>query len=143
MEKKLRLKPFFCRCFCNYLQYINFSLKKLFTKKKRPLGSSSAMGEFKTNCSSFLINCSFSSSRCTEALRLFKPGSSQRCPILDMIEFLPETYKVVTGKEENVYNESVCTAVLIICHSFCSFLLLSLLSLCFSAFLNSTYWTAV
>uniref|UniRef100_A0A3B5LX03 Transient receptor potential cation channel, subfamily A, member 1b n=1 Tax=Xiphophorus couchianus TaxID=32473 RepID=A0A3B5LX03_9TELE len=28
-----------------------------------------------------------------EALPLFAPGSTQRCPILDMIEFLPECYK--------------------------------------------------
>uniref|UniRef100_A0A4W6E1J9 Transient receptor potential cation channel, subfamily A, member 1b n=1 Tax=Lates calcarifer TaxID=8187 RepID=A0A4W6E1J9_LATCA len=34
-----------------------------------------------------------SSSRCVEALGLFIPDSGQRCPILDMIEFLPETYK--------------------------------------------------
>lgn len=27
-------------------------------------------------------------------MRLFNPGSSQRSPIVDMIEFLPETYKV-------------------------------------------------
>ncbi|XP_073344802.1 transient receptor potential cation channel subfamily A member 1-like [Pagrus major] len=33
------------------------------------------------------------SDRCAESLRLFIPGSSQRCPIMDMIEFLPETYK--------------------------------------------------
>uniref|UniRef100_A0A8C8DU18 Transient receptor potential cation channel, subfamily A, member 1b n=1 Tax=Oryzias sinensis TaxID=183150 RepID=A0A8C8DU18_9TELE len=38
-------------------------------------------------------NLRFSSSRCDEALQLFTPGTSQRCPILDMIEFLPETYK--------------------------------------------------
>ncbi|MEQ2193177.1 hypothetical protein XENOCAPTIV_025438, partial [Xenoophorus captivus] len=30
---------------------------------------------------------------CEEALKLFVPGSSQRCPILDMIEFLPESCK--------------------------------------------------
>lgn len=42
----------------------------------------------------FLKNLLISSSQ--EALRLFIPGSAQRCPILDMIEFLPETYKVAT-----------------------------------------------
>lgn len=42
----------------------------------------------------FETNLRFSSSRCEEALQLFTPGTSQRCPILDMIEFLPETYKV-------------------------------------------------
>lgn len=40
-----------------------------------------------------VVNAIIDSDRCTEALRLFKHGSSQRCPILDMIEFLPETYK--------------------------------------------------
>lgn len=35
-----------------------------------------------------------SSSRCGEALQLFIPGGGQRSPMLDMIEFLPETYKV-------------------------------------------------
>lgn len=32
--------------------------------------------------------------RCAEALTMFKVGGSQRCPITDMIEYLPETYKV-------------------------------------------------
>lgn len=41
-----------------------------------------------------------SSSRCADALGLFTPGSNQRCPILDMIEFLPETYKVASSKEK-------------------------------------------
>uniref|UniRef100_A0A672JFM3 Transient receptor potential cation channel, subfamily A, member 1b n=1 Tax=Salarias fasciatus TaxID=181472 RepID=A0A672JFM3_SALFA len=39
------------------------------------------------------------SDRCSEALQMFKPGSNQRCPILDMIEFLPESYKVCRQKE--------------------------------------------
>lgn len=43
-----------------------------------------------------------SSSRCAEALKLFLPGSSQRCPIMDMIEFLPDTYKVLIGVESNI-----------------------------------------
>ncbi|KAI3355235.1 hypothetical protein L3Q82_018094 [Scortum barcoo] len=40
-----------------------------------------------------VVNAVIDSDRCGEALRLFTHGSSQRCPILDMIEFLPETYK--------------------------------------------------
>ncbi|KAM7390546.1 hypothetical protein PAMA_008623 [Pampus argenteus] len=31
--------------------------------------------------------------RCTEALTVFLPGSSQKCPIIEMIENLPETFK--------------------------------------------------
>lgn len=44
----------------------------------------------------------FSSSRCSEALSLFTPGSGQRCVIMDMIEFLPDTYKVLIGVETNI-----------------------------------------
>ncbi|XP_070784386.1 transient receptor potential cation channel subfamily A member 1-like [Enoplosus armatus] len=40
-----------------------------------------------------LVNAIIDSDRCAESLRLFTPGSSQKCPIQDMIEFLPETYK--------------------------------------------------
>ncbi|XP_047424377.1 transient receptor potential cation channel subfamily A member 1b [Mugil cephalus] len=40
-----------------------------------------------------VVNAVIDSDRCSEALRLFMPGTSQRCPILDMIEFQPETYK--------------------------------------------------
>ncbi|XP_067434014.1 transient receptor potential cation channel subfamily A member 1b [Thunnus thynnus] len=40
-----------------------------------------------------VVNAVIDSDRCAEALILFIPGSSQRCPILDMIEVLPETYK--------------------------------------------------
>uniref|UniRef100_A0A3Q0QSM7 Transient receptor potential cation channel, subfamily A, member 1b n=1 Tax=Amphilophus citrinellus TaxID=61819 RepID=A0A3Q0QSM7_AMPCI len=40
-----------------------------------------------------VVNAIIDSDRCAEALSLFTPGTSQRCPILDMIEFLPETYK--------------------------------------------------
>ncbi|XP_062297967.1 transient receptor potential cation channel subfamily A member 1b [Scomber scombrus] len=40
-----------------------------------------------------VVNAVIDSDRCKEAVKLFKPGSSQRCPILDMIEVLPETYK--------------------------------------------------
>uniref|UniRef100_A0A7N9APD6 Transient receptor potential cation channel, subfamily A, member 1b n=1 Tax=Mastacembelus armatus TaxID=205130 RepID=A0A7N9APD6_9TELE len=40
-----------------------------------------------------VVNAVIDSDRCAEALGLFRPNSSQRCPILDMIEFLPETCK--------------------------------------------------
>ncbi|XP_041670611.1 transient receptor potential cation channel subfamily A member 1b [Cheilinus undulatus] len=40
-----------------------------------------------------VVNAVIDSDRLAEALRLFIPGSGQRCPILDMIEFLPETCK--------------------------------------------------
>ncbi|XP_054620938.1 transient receptor potential cation channel subfamily A member 1b [Dunckerocampus dactyliophorus] len=40
-----------------------------------------------------VVNAVIDSERCVEALVLFKPGSPQRSPILDMIEYLPETYK--------------------------------------------------
>ncbi|XP_060920300.1 transient receptor potential cation channel subfamily A member 1b [Labrus mixtus] len=40
-----------------------------------------------------VVNAVIDSDRVSEALGLFTPGSSQRCVILDMIEFLPETYK--------------------------------------------------
>ncbi|CAN9506114.1 unnamed protein product [Ophioblennius macclurei] len=50
------------------------------------------------------------SDRCTEALQMFQPGSNQRCPILDMIEFLPETYKhLLDGcvrESDDDYNSS-------------------------------------
>nr|XP_043871217.1 transient receptor potential cation channel subfamily A member 1b isoform X2 [Solea senegalensis] len=35
----------------------------------------------------------FLSSRCSEAVTFFQPGSGQKCPIIDLIEFLPESYK--------------------------------------------------
>ncbi|KAM8730774.1 transient receptor potential cation channel subfamily A member 1b [Acanthopagrus schlegelii] len=40
-----------------------------------------------------VVNAVVDSDRCAEALSLFIPGSGQRCPIMDMIEYLPETYK--------------------------------------------------
>nr|XP_046228098.1 transient receptor potential cation channel subfamily A member 1b [Scatophagus argus] len=40
-----------------------------------------------------VVNAVIDSDRCVESLKLFTPGSSQRCPVFDMIEFLPETYK--------------------------------------------------
>uniref|UniRef100_A0AAX7W8M0 Ion transport domain-containing protein n=1 Tax=Astatotilapia calliptera TaxID=8154 RepID=A0AAX7W8M0_ASTCA len=41
-----------------------------------------------------VVNAVIDCERCAEAVSLFNPESSQRCPILDMIEFLPETYKI-------------------------------------------------
>uniref|UniRef100_A0A671XZX4 Transient receptor potential cation channel, subfamily A, member 1b n=1 Tax=Sparus aurata TaxID=8175 RepID=A0A671XZX4_SPAAU len=49
-----------------------------------------------------VVNAVIDSDRCAEALSLFIPGSTQRCPIMDMIEYLPETYKVATGKKKNM-----------------------------------------
>ncbi|XP_032406614.1 transient receptor potential cation channel subfamily A member 1b [Xiphophorus hellerii] len=40
-----------------------------------------------------VANAVIDSERIEEALQQFAPGSTQRCPILDMIEFLPECYK--------------------------------------------------
>ncbi|KAM7369953.1 hypothetical protein PAMP_011241 [Pampus punctatissimus] len=40
-----------------------------------------------------VVNAVIDSDRCTEALTLFIPDSSQKCPILEMIEVLPETCK--------------------------------------------------
>ncbi|XP_057681142.1 transient receptor potential cation channel subfamily A member 1b [Corythoichthys intestinalis] len=40
-----------------------------------------------------VVNAVIDSERCAEALTRFKPGGSQRCPIMDMIEYVPETYK--------------------------------------------------
>uniref|UniRef100_A0AAQ5XHU8 Ion transport domain-containing protein n=1 Tax=Amphiprion ocellaris TaxID=80972 RepID=A0AAQ5XHU8_AMPOC len=45
------------------------------------------------NAKKDVVNAVIDSDRCSEALRMFTPGSIQRCPIVDMIEFLPETYK--------------------------------------------------
>uniref|UniRef100_A0AAQ4QHV1 Transient receptor potential cation channel, subfamily A, member 1b n=1 Tax=Gasterosteus aculeatus aculeatus TaxID=481459 RepID=A0AAQ4QHV1_GASAC len=39
-----------------------------------------------------VVNALIDSDRCTEALLLFNPDSSQQNPILEMIELLPETY---------------------------------------------------
>lgn len=44
--------------------------------------------------------CPFLFSRCPEAVACFKGDSHQKCPILDMIEFLPESFKV----EINAYS---------------------------------------
>ncbi|TKS87785.1 Transient receptor potential cation channel subfamily A member 1 [Collichthys lucidus] len=41
-----------------------------------------------------VVNAVIDSDRCTEALGAFIPGSTQGCPILNMIEFLPETCKI-------------------------------------------------
>ncbi|KAF7655906.1 hypothetical protein LDENG_00048650, partial [Lucifuga dentata] len=40
-----------------------------------------------------VVNAVIDSDRSCAALQMFKPGSGKRSPILDMIEFLPETYK--------------------------------------------------
>ncbi|XP_068160257.1 transient receptor potential cation channel subfamily A member 1b isoform X2 [Antennarius striatus] len=40
-----------------------------------------------------VVNAVIDSERRVEAMTKFIPGSSQRSPVLDMIEFLPETYK--------------------------------------------------
>ncbi|XP_053715593.1 transient receptor potential cation channel subfamily A member 1b [Synchiropus splendidus] len=40
-----------------------------------------------------VVNAVIDHHRRDEALQSFAPGSPQRCPILDMIEFLPETFK--------------------------------------------------
>uniref|UniRef100_A0A3Q1GYS7 Transient receptor potential cation channel, subfamily A, member 1b n=1 Tax=Acanthochromis polyacanthus TaxID=80966 RepID=A0A3Q1GYS7_9TELE len=40
-----------------------------------------------------VVNAVIDSDRCAEALKVFAPEGIQRCPIVDMIEFLPETYK--------------------------------------------------
>uniref|UniRef100_A0A8C7YUE0 Transient receptor potential cation channel, subfamily A, member 1b n=1 Tax=Oryzias sinensis TaxID=183150 RepID=A0A8C7YUE0_9TELE len=56
-----------------------------------------------------VVNAVVDSDRCDEALQLFTPGTSQRCPILDMIEFLPETYKaMVKYNRIELLNHPVC-----------------------------------
>ncbi|KAM4606588.1 transient receptor potential cation channel subfamily A member 1b [Polymixia lowei] len=40
-----------------------------------------------------VVNAIIDSDRCYEALILFNYGSGQRCPVMDMIEFLPASYK--------------------------------------------------
>ncbi|CAB1447403.1 unnamed protein product [Pleuronectes platessa] len=45
-----------------------------------------------------VVNAVIDSDRCVEAIQTFLPGSSQRCPILDMIEFLPETFKYLLDR---------------------------------------------
>uniref|UniRef100_A0A3B5B373 Transient receptor potential cation channel subfamily A member 1-like n=1 Tax=Stegastes partitus TaxID=144197 RepID=A0A3B5B373_9TELE len=40
-----------------------------------------------------VVNAVIDSERYVNHTSVFTPGSSQRCPIVDMIEFLPETYK--------------------------------------------------
>uniref|UniRef100_A0A673AM39 Ion transport domain-containing protein n=1 Tax=Sphaeramia orbicularis TaxID=375764 RepID=A0A673AM39_9TELE len=40
-----------------------------------------------------VVNAIIDSDRHVDALRLFKPGSTQRSPVLDLIEFLPESFK--------------------------------------------------
>ncbi|XP_056439818.1 transient receptor potential cation channel subfamily A member 1b [Gadus chalcogrammus] len=50
------------------------------------------------NCRQDVVNAVIDSDRCTEALRLFSPASSQQCPVLDMIEILPESYKYLLDR---------------------------------------------
>ncbi|XP_055364424.1 transient receptor potential cation channel subfamily A member 1b [Betta splendens] len=45
-----------------------------------------------------VVNAVIDNERSTEALKLFSPDSSQRCPIFDMIEFQPETYKYLLDR---------------------------------------------
>lgn len=40
-----------------------------------------------------VVNAVIDSERSVDALSLYSPDGSQRCPIVEMIEFLPETYK--------------------------------------------------
>ncbi|KAL3041036.1 hypothetical protein OYC64_011921 [Pagothenia borchgrevinki] len=40
-----------------------------------------------------VVNAVIDSDRLSESLSMFTPGSSRDCPIMEMIEFLPETYK--------------------------------------------------
>ncbi|TNM96262.1 hypothetical protein fugu_015923 [Takifugu bimaculatus] len=40
-----------------------------------------------------VVNAVIDSDQCSEALTLFEPDTPQRCPIVDMIELLPDTYK--------------------------------------------------
>uniref|UniRef100_A0A8D3DX68 Transient receptor potential cation channel, subfamily A, member 1b n=1 Tax=Scophthalmus maximus TaxID=52904 RepID=A0A8D3DX68_SCOMX len=71
-----------------------------------------------------VIDFSISSPRCDEALRLFIPGSSQQCPIIDMIECLPETYKVrawAMGKKRTHFKSQQCLRCAVCCWlCFCS-----------------------
>ncbi|XP_064189153.1 transient receptor potential cation channel subfamily A member 1b [Anguilla rostrata] len=40
-----------------------------------------------------VANAAIESERCNEAVSAFKPGSTKRCVVMDMIEFLPESFK--------------------------------------------------
>ncbi|KAG8009433.1 Transient receptor potential cation channel subfamily A member 1 [Nibea albiflora] len=56
-----------------------------------------------------VVNAVIDSDRCAEALGTFIPGSGQRCPILDMIELLPETCKaMVQYNRIELLNHPVC-----------------------------------
>uniref|UniRef100_A0A8C9Z3P5 Transient receptor potential cation channel, subfamily A, member 1b n=1 Tax=Sander lucioperca TaxID=283035 RepID=A0A8C9Z3P5_SANLU len=63
-----------------------------------------------------VVNNVIDSHRSAEALSLFTPGSGQRSPILDMIEFLPETYKVCHWQRKksphNLSLSAVCSSLL-------------------------------
>lgn len=73
------------------------------------------------------------SPRCAESLQLFGRNSSQRCPIFDMIEFQPETYKV-WHKMKSLYSSCLLYTTFL-CH------IVYLLSSKPSGL--STYWIAV
>ncbi|XP_015208897.2 transient receptor potential cation channel subfamily A member 1b [Lepisosteus oculatus] len=47
------------------------------------------------------------SERCTQALITFKLGSAKACPVLDMIEFLPEAFKFLLDKSVNESEDDV------------------------------------
>uniref|UniRef100_A0A668A3C3 Transient receptor potential cation channel, subfamily A, member 1b n=1 Tax=Myripristis murdjan TaxID=586833 RepID=A0A668A3C3_9TELE len=52
-----------------------------------------------------VVNAVIDSERCAEALKMFKHGAPQKCPILAMIEILPETFKVHPNRRnKNTYN---------------------------------------
>lgn len=50
---------------------------------------------------------SFRLPRCSEAMTLFETNSTQRCPIVDMIELLPDTYKVGRLRRKLAHLSSV------------------------------------
>uniref|UniRef100_A0A8C9Z2Q4 Transient receptor potential cation channel, subfamily A, member 1b n=1 Tax=Sander lucioperca TaxID=283035 RepID=A0A8C9Z2Q4_SANLU len=60
-----------------------------------------------------VVNNVIDSHRSAEALSLFTPGSGQRSPILDMIEFLPETYKVCHWQRKKSPHNLSLSAVLL------------------------------
>uniref|UniRef100_A0A8C5FNY3 Ion transport domain-containing protein n=1 Tax=Gadus morhua TaxID=8049 RepID=A0A8C5FNY3_GADMO len=61
------------------------------------------------NCRQDVVNAVIDSDRCTEALRMFSPASSQQCPVMDMIEILPESYKnMVKYNRIELLSHPVC-----------------------------------
>ncbi|KAJ0059586.1 hypothetical protein NL108_001965 [Boleophthalmus pectinirostris] len=53
----------------------------------------SFMHEAVQNLRKDVVNAVIDSNRCAEALTMFIPGGTQQCPVLDMIEYLPECCK--------------------------------------------------